>query len=85
MTNLLLAGTDCKVDASDNVKEMFTRCPASTSDIGLAVCALDVEMEALEKHQAALGEAMYQLITQQAVLSVKYAVLRKALKRLDAL
>jgi len=85
MTNLLLAGTDCKVDAGDNVKKMFTRHPTSASDIGLAVCALDVEMEALEKQQAALGEAMYQLITQQAVLSVKYAVLRKALKRLDAL
>ena len=85
MTNLLSAGTDCKADASDNVKAMFTRCPASISDIGIAVCTLDVEMEALEKHQAALGEAMYQLVTQQAALSVKYAVLRKALKRLELL
>lgn len=85
MTSLLLAGTDCKVDASDNVKKVFTRHTTSASDIGLAVCALDVEMGALEKQQAALGEQMYQLITQQAALSVKYAVLRKALKRLELL
>jgi len=55
------------------------------SDVGLAVAALDEEMEALERQQAAMGEQMYQLITQQAALSVKYAVLKKALKKLEIL
>jgi len=53
------------------------------SDVGIAVAALDVEMEALERQQAAMGEQMYQLITQQTALSVKYAVLKKALHKLE--